>query len=393
MKRFKMAMIAGFAMFSMFFGSGNLVFPLTLGAQTLELHNYAAWGLMVTGIIVPFLGLISVVAYQGNRHAFFGTLGPWAPSFFSLIILSLIGPFGVVPRCVIVAFGGIHLLWSDLEPWMFSLIFCGLTAALVWQRHAIVDIIGKWLTPIKLGSILVLVIAGLIFANPVVTEASGFTPVSSFKLGITMGYQTMDLLAAFFFSVTIVRYLKRHLGDSEEIPALIKTSLGASLIGAIILTIVYLGFVRLGAWYGPQLQGLNPENYLVAIAGYALGPIAKPLVAVILFFACLTTATILTVLFAEFVTHDLTKDKLPRELSIILTLIITFAISLLGFGKIAVILEVILGFFYPALIVLALSNLIDKLFKTQTVRWAFGVTCALCALYYVYIYGFSPTIS
>lgn len=382
MTKLKMALIAGFAMFSMFFGSGNLVFPLTMGAKSLEHFPYAAVGLLLTGIIIPFVGLISVIAYQGNRQAYFSTIGSWAPFTLSLIMLSLIGPFGVIPRCMLVAFGGVQLIWPQMEAWTFGLIFIGITGYLIWQRHTIVDIIGRYLTPVKLGSILLLVVAGLFFSEVQPIEGSTITQSESFLLGVTQGYQTMDLLAAFFFSVTIVRYLRRCLSDDEDVAGLIKTSLMATLIGAAILTFVYIAFVFLGAKYGNELMSLRPENGLVAVTGFIFkGTWAKVLAACILFFACLTTATILSSLFADFLTHDICRDRIPREIGVILTLAITFVVSLFGFGKIAMVMDMILTFLYPALIVFALANLIDKIWGLKTVKPAFYLTVVGCIIF------------
>lgn len=387
MTQLKMAMIAGFAMFSMFFGSGNLVFPLIMGARSLEQFPYATLGLFVTGAIIPFVGLISVIAYQGNRREYFGTLGSWAPFVFSLIILSLIGPFGVVPRCMLVAYGGVQLIWPQMEAWVFGIVFIGTTGVLIWQRHRVVDIIGRYLTPVKLGSILLLVIAGLFFSDTRPIGASDLSSMQSFVLGVTQGYQTMDLLASFFFSVTIVRYLRRCIGDDEDTKGLIKTSVLASLIGAVVLTFVYIAFVYLGAKYGNELMALKPENGLVAITGFIFkGTWATVLAATILFFACLTTATIVSSLFSDFITHDICRDRIPREVGVIVTLGITYAVSLLGFGKIAIVLDKILTFFYPALLVFAIANLVDKIWDLKTVKPAFVIGVLGCIGLGIYMY-------
>ena len=149
----KTVLTAGFAMFSMFFGSGNLVFPLMLGTQTLQ-HSFSALGgFFITAVIVPFLGLIAMIAFNGDRERFFGTLGKGTGFVLTFLILALIGPFAVIPRCITVAYGGLQLIWPHLSFVGFSAFFCILTGVLIWHPNKVVGIIGLVLTPLKLGGI------------------------------------------------------------------------------------------------------------------------------------------------------------------------------------------------------------------------------------------------
>jgi LIVCS family branched-chain amino acid:cation transporter len=153
---------------------------------------------------------------------------------------------------------------------------------------------------------------------------------------------------------------------------MIKMSIGASLIGALLLILVYMGFIGLGAKYAPYLQDAQPEHLLVAIGGHALGYFAKPIIAIILAVGCLATAVILSTLFVDFLSQDLTNERLKRPPAIFITMVVTFAVSLLGFSKLMVILSEILDVAYPALIALAIMNIVGKLTPynyTQSVFW------------------------
>ena len=57
---------SAFAMFCMFFGSGNLIFPLGIGQKVTGAYSYGILGLSVTGVILPFLGLIVTFLFQGS---------------------------------------------------------------------------------------------------------------------------------------------------------------------------------------------------------------------------------------------------------------------------------------------------------------------------------------
>jgi len=109
----------------------------------------------------------------------------------------------------------------------------------------------------------------------------------------------------------------------------------------------------------------------VAIGGQALGYFAKPVIAVILAVGCLATAVILSTLFVDFLTQDLTNERLKRPQAIFITMAITFAISLLGFSKLMVVLGTILDVAYPALIALAITNIISKLTPYNHTKWIF----------------------
>lgn len=369
MTHYRTVLTAGFAMFSMFFGSGNLVFPLLVGKESLHQYPMAISGFIVTAVLVPFLGLIGMILFEGNYRNYFNKLGKIPAFLLIAIILMLIGPFGVVPRCITVAYGGFNLLFPNLPFALFSLLFCGAIIACIWTKSRIVDIIGLFLTPFKLGGIVILILFGLWFGETAIQGAT--SSPQAFMDALFKGYQTMDLMAAFFFSSAIVSYLRSHLSAEGDNKTLVKMSVGASLIGALLLTLVYIGFISLGAQYAPYLQDAQPEHLLVAIGGHALGYFAKPVIAVILAVGCLATAVILSTLFVDFLQQDVVKERLKRPQAIFITIAITFVISLLGFSKLMVLLSAVLDVAYPALIALAIMNIVNRLTPYSYSQWAF----------------------
>jgi len=373
MTHYKTILTAGFAMFSMFFGSGNLVFPLLVGKESLHQYPAALLGFIVTAVLVPFLGLIGMILFEGNYRSYFNRLGKIPAFLLIAIILMLIGPFGVVPRCATVAYGGVSLLFPGLSFCVFSLLFCAAIIACIWTKSRIVDIIGLFLTPFKLGGIAVLILFGLWFGKPAIQ--GDLSAPEAFTNALFKGYQTMDLMAAFFFSSTTVYYLRNHLPSSNDNKTLIKMSVWASLIGALLLALIYTGFIGLGAKYAPWLHDAQPEHLLVAIGGQALGYFAKPVIAVILTVGCLATAVILSTLFVDFLQQDVTQDRLNRPQAIFVTMAIAFTFSLLGFAKLMMLLGTVLDVAYPALIALAIMNIVDKLIPRKDIinytQWAF----------------------
>lgn len=374
----RLIFLAGFAMFSMFFGSGNLVFPLTIGMDTSDHYLSGLGGLFITGIIVPFLGLLAMILFQGNRVEAFNQIGKIPAFFLMALMLSLLGPFAVTARCIIVAFGGIQLLWPDLPFYIFSLVFSVIAGAAVWKKDKWMYFMGRYLTPILLLSMALIIVAGLYF--PPAFSQTPHTSYSAFMYGVGTGYQTMDLLAAFFFAVTTVSFLRKNL-PSQNTETLFKVSIWSSIVGGILLAIIYSGFVALGAYYADSLHAVLPEQRLVVIAGKTLGKFAMPIVATAIWLSCFTTFIALTVLFADFLRKDVMRDKLSFPLSLMITLVISFVLSLLGFEALAGWLAWILSYIYPALIALSVSLILQKIFNVNINKLAFWGVLFLVILF------------
>ena len=353
MYNFKVIFTAGLAMFAMFFGSGNLVFPLELGVIAGEKYFISSLGFIITGVFVPFLGLLSVMLYDGDRQKYFGLLGDKTALLLTLVLLLLLGPFAVIPRCSLVAYGGVKTLYPQLSLIVFSFIFSGLMLLVIWRKNNFVPIIGKILGPIKILTIGVIIIAGLLFAPTTLGNISDATP---FYTGIIEGYQTMDLPAAFFFSVTIMAYLKSITAKKEDT---LKLGIYSSILGGGLIAIIYFLFTNLGAHYRIFLSDTNPEEYLAAITNIALGKAASFIFATTMLFACLTTASTLAKLFAEFFRHDICKDKISIHASYLITISISFVLSLTGFAWISSFLGSILKCLYPALIVFTIGSIVN----------------------------------
>src|SRR5690349_22076848 len=94
MKKQLLIISTGFALFSMFFGSGNLVFPISVGVESQGHYLLGSLGILLTGVIVPFLGVLGMMLFKGDIMHFFSCFGKKGTFIFSLIALSLMGPFG-----------------------------------------------------------------------------------------------------------------------------------------------------------------------------------------------------------------------------------------------------------------------------------------------------------
>lgn len=365
----------GLAMFSMFFGSGNLVFPLLVGQMSEGHYLLAGLGIVLTGVLVPFLGILAMLFFKGKTEELFSLIGKYAPFWLSLICLSIMGPFGVLARCITVAHGAFQLIIPHSPLWLFSLAACGVIFVLTVKKNRIVPMLGSFLTPFLLASLAAIMGCALYLTDlPTSESAGGWT---SFKTGGFQGYQTMDLLAAFFFSTFIINHLKKR-ADPETDPArIISVFFRSSLIGAGLLSLIYGLLVTLGAMYAPLLANVPPQEMLGFVAQQCLGSFAAPIMSACVILACLTTAIVLTSLFADFLRKEVTQKKLPHNASLAMTLAFAFGTSTLEFSGIACYIGPLLEIMYPALIVLAVLGILHKLWGWRSVRMPFAATLAL----------------
>ncbi len=361
-------------MFSMFFGSGNLVFPLVVGQFSEGHYVWAALGILLTGVLVPFLGILAMFFFKGSSDDLFSLLGKYAPFCLSLLCLSIMGPFGVLARCITVAHGAFQLIIPNTPLWVFSVASCSLIFLLTVRKNRIVPMLGSILTPLLLASLAAIAVFGL-SSTDLPTPLTG-TSWESFKVGIFQGYQTMDLLAAFFFSTFVIRHLEKNLKKGEE-GAAVSIFIRASLLGAFLLSSIYCLLVVLGSMYSAELAQIPPQEMLGYVAQRALGVWAAPVVCTCVILACLTTGIVLTSLFADFLKKEVTRNRIPNALAIAVTLGFAFFTSTLEFSGISGYIGPLLTLIYPALIVLAVLGIIYKLWGWKTVRFPVAATLVI----------------
>lgn len=360
----------GLALFSMFFGAGNLIFPLLIGKSVGGNVWFAISGLGLTAVIVPFLGLAAMVLFQADVHRFFGRIGK-VPGLLLLLFLQLIlGPFGVIPRLVTLmhAIAGPYLF--DMPLILFSILAALIIFACSFKRQRLIGFLGAILTPILLLSIAALVFFGLTTGAP-----SNLEPPSagdSFLQGLLGGYNTMDLIAAFLFATVVLPHFQKEQELSQPLQrqrSLLKKMFFSSLIAASLLLLTYVGLCLISAHHGWELDAAYPpEQMLSAIAIKLLGPVGGCIAAVAVITACLTTAMTLASIFADYLRKDLCKDKISPTVALILTLAITTLFANLGFGGIAAFLGPILQIVYPGLILLTVLNLFHSIYGYRMVK-------------------------
>jgi branched-chain amino acid:cation transporter, LIVCS family len=372
----------GLALFSMFFGAGNLIFPLLIGKSVGDQVWYAISGLALTAVIVPFLGLAAMILFEGDYKRFFGRIGK-VPGFLLLLLLQLIlGPLGVIPRLVTLMHATAASYLHSMPLYIFSILIALLIFASSFRRTRLISYLGSYLTPLLLLSLAALFFLGFISGSSAASELSS---KESFFQGLLGGYNTMDLIAAFLFATIILPHFHKETQTAH--PALRKQELLkkvflSGLIAAFLLFLTYVGLCLISSRH-PIDPSYPSEQMLGAIAMKLLGPIGGCIAAVAVITACLTTAMTLASIFADYLRKDLCKEKISQNLSLIITLSITMLFASLGFEAIAAFLSPILQVVYPGLILLTILNLFHSLYGYRMIKTPIFITFASAGILYL----------
>ncbi len=360
---FKEILIIGLALFAMFFGAGNLIFPPSIGLIAGEKWKAALLGFSLTGIGLPILGVLAVTVSGGSIQSLLNKVGPKFATFFSTLIIILIGPLLAIPRTGATAFElGIKPLFPSVHPILGSVIFFGLTLLLTIKSSDIIDVIGKFLTPILLIMISAIIIKGIL--TPIGMPVN--TPIAKpFSIGFENGYQTMDLLAAVVFGSIIADDIKNKgiISKKEQF----KTVAQTGLIAGVGLSIVYGGLLYLGATGSSVFtQGMEKVSLTTNIINILMGSFGEIILSLCVYSACITTSIGLTATVGQFF-NDLSKDKISYKTIVIISTLISIVISNIGVENIVTFADPILKIVYPIAIVLVIINVFDNLIENKKI--------------------------
>lgn len=374
----------GLALFSMFFGAGNLIFPLLIGKAVGSQSGFAILGLGLTAVAVPFIGLAAMLLFKADTHQFFGRIGKIPGSALLLLLQLILGPFGVIPRLVTLMHAMAKPYFMDIPLMAFSLLIAGAIYLCSFRRQKLIGYLGA-LTPILLLCIAALVILG--FAKSPSFQMTSLSAGESFWMGLIGGYNTMDLIAAFMFATVILPHFRAEIAigsSADRGGALLRKMILPASIAASLLFLTYIGLCLISAFHGETLSGSVPSEQLLSlIAAKLLGPVGALIAAVAVIIACLTTAMTLAVIFSDYFRKDLCKEKISAPVALILTLLITTVFANLGFKGIAAFLGPILQIVYPGLILLTFLNLGHILYGWKVVKLPVFLTFAISTLFYI----------
>ncbi len=368
--------VIGFALFAIFFGAGNLIFPPYLGAGAGDGWASAALGFLTTDPIFPIIGVIATAMVGGMADDLGKRVSRKFSIFLGAVSMLIIGPFFAVPRTgattheifTVQVFGDGTV--ESIPPVVTSIIFFGISLALVINPTRVIDIIGKFLTPFLIFIIVLAIIIALFNAPGAPVEYAKTAKVFGDNLYITgfrEGFQTMDALGSALMSgIVVTDLINKGYTEREE---QFKATVGVGIVAGILLAIVYGGLTFVGSTVSEQFQGAaaagDRVTILVGAFSALFGNFGKVVIGVAVALACLTTSVGLTSTAGNFFSRVFGKEGDVKTYRIIVSvcLALSFAISLIGVAGIVTIAVPILLAVFPVYMVLFLVTLFDSKLK------------------------------
>ena len=335
----------GFALFSMFFGAGNVIFPPYLGLQSGRQWFVGFSAYYIADVALALVALFALLR-EGNSHRVMERLGKKAAVVLLTIIILCIGPMLAIPRTAATTYEmGIAQLIPGLSPILFSALFFAVILALSIRESAVIDIIGKFLTP------------ALLLGLAVLGEISEVVQVDNVIVnGIQAGYQTMDVLAALVFGAVLIKSAsdKGYNEKKERMNVLVKSAL---LAGALLL-LVYFGLAYLGATVSKVYPAdIGRAELVILIVQSLLGKTGLIIFALVVALACVTTAVALVSSAANHFA-DVCNGKVAYQVFVVIICVFSAVVSNLGLDTIVSIAAPILGVVYPPVLVLVIVSLV-----------------------------------
>lgn len=357
MKRgLKDCIIIGFALFAMFFGAGNLIFPPQLGFLTGSEWFITFIAFSITGICVPILGIFAMGKAKGDIRQFAGKVHPVFADIFGTVIMLGIGPLLAIPRTAATTYEiGVLPFSESISPVISSVIFFTVVLIFTIKPSKVIDTIGKYLTPVLIIVLAAIVIRAFIVPLGLFEEP----PTQNFFLkGFLEGYQTMDALAAMLFATIVINNI-RERGYTEK-HMLLKINLSSGLIAATGLLLVYGGLIYAGASASSIFpRNISRTNLLINICSSLWGTTGKVILSLSIAFACFTTAIGLTATAGHYF-KKLFCDKLSYQTIVIVVSVFSCWLANYGVENIIQYSIPLLEALYPVCIFLIILNLIDE---------------------------------
>ncbi|RPJ71153.1 MAG: branched-chain amino acid transport system II carrier protein [Acidobacteria bacterium] len=365
-KRFNDVLVVGVALFAMFFGAGNLIFPPFMGLTAGASWAAALAGFLITGIGMPLLGIMASARAGGSVEHLAGRVNGTFARVLSIVIILAIGPLLAIPRTGATTFElGVLPLWPGFNPALFSVIYFGVTLYFALNQSTVVDKIGKILTPFLLLTLAWIIIKGILTPLGPLVDQHLQQP---FGRGFREGYQTMDAMASVVFAEIVIGALVfkgyRTAGDQVKLTSL------AGLIAAIGLGLVYGGLMYVGATAVTRFPAdIERTQLVVGISQALLGNTGKLALGVAVALACLTTSVGLTATVADYFSQ-LSKGRVGYKLICVATVVFSGIFATVGVTTIVTLAVPLLVTVYPVVIVLILLTMLGV---TRRAVYAGGV--------------------
>ncbi len=339
--------VIGFAIFSMLFGAGNVVFPPYLGFHARESWLIAFIAYFIADIGLGIIAFIAINKCGSSENITNQTNKFWGTVLMTTIMLC-VGPLIAIPRTIATTFEmSIEPFFPEFSRLLFSFVFGLLTFFLSIKQSKVIDIVGKYLTPILLLGLTILIITGIL--NPALASALA-SESDILETSIKTGYQTLDAGGVLIFGSIILLTIKnKGYQDTQSSSKILIYSL---IVSSILLFLVYGGLCYLGAYASADINISIPRTELLkVILQNLMGKTGLIIFAVVVFLACFTTAIALLSSTSKYFS-ELSKGKISYKTFCIAISLYAVISSCKGLDVIVAFASPILDLVYPPLLVL-----------------------------------------
>lgn len=355
-------------LFGMFFGAGNLIFPVSMGQLAGRSMWQAAAGFLITGVGLPLLGVAALgVSREDGLLGLSSRVGRRYGKFFTCALYLTIGTFFAIPRCATVSYTvgvervlpeGVHAAALAV----FSLLFFAAVLFFSLRPGEILTWIGKVLNPLFLFFLGLLVIRALMSPMGDISEAApeGAYVSGAFFKGFLEGYNTMDALAGLAFGIIVVDVIK-SLGVNKP-NDVARSTVKAGVFSSVLMAVIYILVTAVGAQSrGMAAAAENGGEALAVIARHYFGAAGAVILAVTVTVACLKTAVGLITSCSETFCGVFPKGPSYRVWAVLFS-VFSFLVANLGLNAIISWSMPVLMFLYPLAITLILLTLFGRFF-------------------------------
>ena len=362
MRNSKETFVFGFALFASFFGAGNLVLPPLLGYQAGSNWWMVVIGFVASAVIIPLLALFGHARLQGTMMDFGKKVSP----LFSLIYCLCVYIIAIslpIPRTAAVTHEMAIQPYFETPALLTSSIYFALVLLFVLNRNNVLQILGKYLTPLIVLILLAIIGVGIFGTHEPMRPSVIDLP---FVGGLLEGYQTYDALGGILIGgvLTISLNLKGYNSFEDKKRIIAKSG----LVAALGLFIIYAGLIAIGALYNGHFDPeISRTELLTGLSQKMLGNIGTTFLSVLVALACFTTAVSVIVGTADFFKGLFNESREAYFITAIISCILGVLVGQFDVHYIIVVAIPALMFIYPLTIVLILLNVLPKKYASKTV--------------------------
>ncbi|WP_159949828.1 branched-chain amino acid transport system II carrier protein [Polaribacter septentrionalilitoris] len=362
MNKTKEIWIGGFALFSLFFGAGNLILPPSLGVKAGLDWWIVVLGFVTTAVTIPILAIFAHAKLQGTLYDFGKKVSPIFSTAYCLLIY-LIAIAIPSPRTAAVTHEMAIQPFFETKPILTSVFYFFLVFIFAINRSKVIGLIGKFLTPI-IVMILLIIIGIAVLSSP------GIVPPTTFKTpfvgGLLEGYQTFDAIGGVVVGAVIIISLNYSSHTTFEArKTLIRK---AGLIAGTGLLLIYGGLILSGSLFSSTFaENASRIEILSGLSSQTLGHLGTTFLSVLVALACFTTAVGIVTGTADYMKGICKNSQKAYIITAAIASIIGIIVGSFQVDFIITLAVPALMFLYPITIVLILLNIVPEKYASKLV--------------------------